>query len=69
MTPSSAVGIMRMSQSNPQTLPRTMGERVPWGIPPSCAGSGWHGRLQSSADLSPSSGVLAKSESRGVFGN
>lgn len=46
-----------------------MGERVPWGIPPSCAGSGWHGRLQSSAGLLPSSGVLAKSVSHDVFGN
>lgn len=59
----------QVCQSNPRILPRTMGERVPWGIPPSCAGSGWHGRLQSSAGLSPSSGVLAKSVSHDVFGN
>ncbi len=45
-----------------RTLPGRGAERAPWDTPPSCAGSGWHGRHQSCAGLSPSSAAWARSE-------
>ena len=57
------------SKFSPQILLRTEAGRAQWGTPPSCGGSGWHGKLQSSAGLSPSSGVWAKSVSHGASGN
>lgn len=51
-----------VTRPDPQRPPGKVGGRVQWGIPPSCAGSDWRGRLRSCAGPSPSSAAWARNE-------